>query len=80
MVPGGFLWLFMGPGEFFMVLGGFLWFFMVPGRPSWSQLGFSWCQVGFLWFFRVLVDGVGWERDGIDGYHKSTMFKEHLWC
>ena len=49
---------------------------------------FSWFQVdlhgpssvfhGVRWVFYGFMDGVGWERDGMDGYHKSTMFKEYL--
>ena len=35
MVPGGFLWFFMGPGWFFMVPG---WFFMDPGWFSWFSM------------------------------------------
>ena len=62
MVPGGFLWFFMGPGWFFMVPG---WFFMDPGWFSWFSMVlwfvfhgaglvfhvFSWCQVVFSCFF-----------------------------
>ena len=91
MVPGwfynlsrfqvGFQWFQVGFYGFLWVQVNFSWFLV-------DFYGFSWFQVdphgprsvfhGVRWVFYGFMDGVGWERDGMDGYHKSTMFKEYL--
>ena len=63
MVPGGFSWFFMVPGQcpwLLLVPGLFSWFFMVSGwfsivtsgfhGFSWFHVGFSWFQAVFSWF------------------------------